>query len=123
MVKSVFAIAIWFMLKNLSNSLATNKRNRIILYHMNIYVAVNLNLYKYFFAVIEEHGVTKAANRLGVSQSTVSYSIHALERELGVELFRVTRGGTVPLQSAVILYRQIKPLYLNMMHHIAEFME
>lgn len=90
---------------------------------MNIYAAVNLNLYKYFFAVIEEHGVTKAANRLGVSQSTVSYSIHALQRELGVELFRVTRGGTVPLQSAVILYRQIKPLYLNMMHHIAEFME
>lgn len=90
---------------------------------MNIYVAVNLNLYKYFFAVIEEHGVTKAANRLGVRQSTVSYSIHALQRELGVELFRVTRGGTVPLQSAVILYRQIKPLYLSMMHHIAEFME
>ena len=52
---------------------------------MNIYVAVNLNLYKYFFAVIEEHGVTKAANRLGVSQSTVSYSIHALERELAPE--------------------------------------
>jgi DNA-binding transcriptional LysR family regulator len=44
-----------------------------------------------FLAVVETGGHTRAAHRLGVSQSTVSETLIALERTLGTELFR--KGG------------------------------
>ena len=72
---------------------------------------VNLNLYKYFLAVIEAQSVSKAAQILGVSQPTVSYNIHELQRELREPLFVVEKGGAVPLPRAVKLYQQLKPLY------------
>lgn len=83
----------------------------------------NLNLYKYFFMVIEERSVSKAAYRLGVSQPTVSYNIHALQRELGEELFTIERNGMVPVQRALILYRRIKPAYLLFARNVAQFVQ
>lgn len=82
---------------------------------------VNLNLYKYFLAVTEEQSVIKAAIRLGVSQPTVSYSIHMLQRELGEKLFTVERSGIVPGKRALILYEQIKPAYLLLIQTIEDF--
>lgn len=84
-------------------------------------VDVNLNLYKYFLAVIEERSVNRAAIRMGVSQPSVSYNIHMLQRELGVKLFLVARGGIVPTKQALILYRQIKPLYEDLVQTITAF--
>ena len=82
---------------------------------------VNLNLYKYFLAVIEEHGVTNAAAKLGVSQPTVSYNIHALQRELGCELFLVEKDGMVPSAVARALYRRLKPLYTALINVVHDF--
>ena len=46
----------------------------------------NLNLYKIFLAVAEEKNLTKASNRLYVSQPAVSSSIKELEASLGCDL-------------------------------------
>ena len=82
---------------------------------------VNLNLYKYFFAVIEEHSVSKAAEKLCVSQPTVSYNIHELQRALQEDLFIMERSGLVPLPRAVILYRSVKPVYNQLIKTIQDF--
>lgn len=50
-----------------------------------------------FVAVVEAGSHTRAARTLGLSQSTVSETLTALERTLGVELFRKAGRGASPL--------------------------
>jgi LysR family transcriptional regulator, carnitine catabolism transcriptional activator len=54
----------------------------------------------YFLAVVDEGGVTAAARRLRIAQPSLSQTLRAFERELGVDLFhrtgrrlRLTAGG------------------------------
>jgi len=82
---------------------------------------VNLNLYKYFFAVIEEKSVSKAAEKLCVSQPTVSYNLHELQRMLQEKLFVVERVGVVPLPRALLLYQRLKPIYSLLIDTINNF--
>jgi len=53
-----------------------------------------------FAAVVDAGTHTRAARALGISQSTVSETLSALERALGVELFRKTARGAPALTSS-----------------------
>lgn len=52
---------------------------------------MDINQIRYFLAIVETGGFTKAADSLFISQPSLSVSIRRLERELGVTLFE--RGG------------------------------
>ena len=62
-------------------------------------VVVQLHQLGYFVAVAEDHHFTRAAERLNVTQPTLSQQIRALERSLGSDLF-TRRPGHVELTAA-----------------------
>lgn len=54
---------------------------------MNTIHNTDLNLVRVFDAVMEEQGVSRAATRLGLTQSAVSHALNKLRRQLDDELF------------------------------------
>ncbi|OLZ64082.1 hypothetical protein AV521_36715 [Streptomyces sp. IMTB 2501] len=60
---------------------------------------LNLNLLRTFLAVHRLGSFTAAARRLGLSQSTVTTQIRALENRLGHELFETPGAGCHPAAS------------------------
>jgi DNA-binding transcriptional LysR family regulator len=66
---------------------------------------LDLNLLKVFDALFEERSVTRAGQRLGVTQSAVSHALHRLRELLGDELFNRTTEGMAPTVKA----REIGP--------------
>lgn len=48
---------------------------------------LNSRMMRYFIALCEEMNYNLAADRLGISQPSLSYNIHSLEKELNVKLF------------------------------------
>src|SRR5688572_19872272 len=69
---------------------------------MNIYSA-NLNLLVSFDALMAEKNVTRAARRLGLSQSAVSNALAQLREMFDDPLFTRTRYGIEPTRRAVEL--------------------
>ena len=71
---------------------------------------MDLRTLRYFVTAAEELNITRAAERLNMSQPPLSSQIHGLEEELGVQLFirgkrhlTITRAGT-------LLYRRAKQI-------------
>mgnify|MGYP004612976489 CR=1 FL=1 len=68
---------------------------------------VNLNLYKIFCTVAEEKKISKASEKLYISQPAVSFSIKELEKELNQTLFARKSKGVELTPFGTILYNKI----------------
>jgi DNA-binding transcriptional LysR family regulator len=62
-----------------------------------------------FMAVARERSFTRAAARLGVSQSALSHTMRALESSLGVRLLTRTTRSVAPTQAGEQLLRTLVP--------------
>ena len=61
-----------------------------------------------FVAVVEEGGMSAASRRLHVSQSALSQTVSALERELGVTLLKRTSTGVHPTEAGTALLAEAR---------------
>lgn len=69
----------------------------------------NLNELTAFLAVARERSFTKAAAKLGVSQSALSHTLRALEERLGVRLLTRTTRSVSPTEAGERLVSTIGP--------------
>lgn len=69
----------------------------------------DLNVLAAFLAVAEERSFTRAATRLGVSQSTLSHAIRALEERIGVRLLARTTRSVAPTDAGAELLTHLGP--------------
>ncbi len=72
---------------------------------------VNLNLLKYFYEVVNYGNITKASERLFVSQPAITKSIKELEKQLGISLLIRSKTGVTPTAEGEILYSNIKEIF------------
>src|SRR6266567_1881222 len=64
-----------------------------------------------FLAVGRERSFTKAAAKLGISQSTLSHTIRELEARLGVRLLTRTTRSVAPTLAGERLLRNVGPRF------------
>lgn len=69
---------------------------------------VDLELYRIFKTVADEENLTRASEKLNISQPAVTKHIHNLENELKVKLFTRTRYGMILTEDGKKIYSQIK---------------
>jgi DNA-binding transcriptional LysR family regulator len=62
-----------------------------------------------FVAIVDRGSLTSAARQLGRSLQSVSRSLAALEREIGVELVRRTTRRSAPTEAGIALFHRLKP--------------
>jgi DNA-binding transcriptional LysR family regulator len=71
----------------------------------------NVNDLVAFVAVARERSFTKAAAKLGVSQSALSYTVRTLEARLGLRLLTRTTRSVALTEAGERLFRNIGPLF------------
>ena len=69
----------------------------------------NLNDLLSFLAVGRERSFTRAAAKLGVSQSALSHTIRELEERLGIRLLTRTTRSVAPTEAGERLLRNVGP--------------
>jgi DNA-binding transcriptional LysR family regulator len=71
----------------------------------------NLDDLLVFLAVAEERSFTRAAAKLGVSQSALSHTVRVLEERLGLRLLTRTTRSVAPTEAGERLLRSIGPRF------------
>jgi DNA-binding transcriptional LysR family regulator len=79
---------------------------------------MELRHFRYFLAVAQEGNVTRAAEKLGIGQPPLSQQILALEREMGVQLFRRTGHGVTLTEAGEALLADAKRLLDDAQHAV-----
>ena len=62
-----------------------------------------------FLAVAQDHSFTRAAARLGISQSALSHTVRSLETRLGVRLLTRTTRSVSPTEAGERLIENVQP--------------
>jgi DNA-binding transcriptional LysR family regulator len=83
----------------------------------------DLNDMLWFLAEAEEHSFTKAAAKLGTSQSTLSHTIKKLEERLGLRLLTRTTRSVSPTEAGQRLIRSLAPRIEEIETEIDQLME
>src|SRR5271168_4981995 len=76
-----------------------------------------------FSAVARERSFTKAAAKLGVSQSALSHTIRRLEERLGLRLLMRTTRSVAPTQAGERLYHSVGPRFAEIEAEVAALSE
>lgn len=77
----------------------------------------------WFLAVAEERSFTRAAARLGISQSTLSHTIKRLETRMGVLLLNRTTRNVAPTEAGERLQQSLSPRIAEIDAEMAAIME
>ncbi len=78
------------------------------IHHINL-AAIDLNLLVVFDALMAEQNVTRAGDRVGLSQPATSNALARLRRMTGDDLFVRTATGLRPTATALALQQQVRP--------------
>src|SRR5271170_4132327 len=73
-----------------------------------------------FATIAEERSFTRAAARLGISQSALSHSIRGLEKRLGIQLLARTTRSVSPTAAGTALLRELGPALERIERAVAE---
>ena len=76
-----------------------------------------------FATVVEERSFTRAAARLGVSQSALSHSMRSLEKRMGVQLIARTTRSVSATAAGTALLQQLAPALEKIARAVAETMQ
>src|SRR5438445_732788 len=76
-----------------------------------------------FLAVARERSFTRAAAKLGMSQSALSHIIRALEERIGIRLLNRTTRSVTPTQAGERLFRKVGPKFEEMDIELATLSE
>ncbi|RAX37339.1 LysR family transcriptional regulator [Rhizobium tropici] len=82
----------------------------------------DLNEMLWFLAVAEERSFTKAAAKLGTSQSSISHAVKRLEARMGLRLLTRTTRSVVPTDVGERLIRSLAPRLAEIDTEIDELM-
>ena len=75
---------------------------------------INLNLLKYFYEVVKEKSITKAAEKVFITQPAMTRAIKDLENQLNTKLLERTQKGVVPTNEGMILYNHVENIFKEM---------
>ena len=76
-----------------------------------------------FIAVAEEGNFTRAAGRLGISQSALSQAMRNLEKRLGLRLLARTTRRVSPTEAGSRLYQALRPRFEDIESELAALNE
>src|ERR1700747_1307430 len=79
-----------------------------------------LNELAVFATVAEERSFTRAAARLGVSQSALSHTIRGLEKRLGLQLLARTTRSVSPTTAGTAVLQDLSPALERIERSLAE---